>query len=184
MNLARDDQSVLIMRTVTMAFDPTEDRVFMDASDSAGQVERLWLSRRLLDRLIPALTGQLEKLVSFKDETISNAAIQSFAQEKAVLEKAEQSPISKNENSTTWLVTSVQVGQSNNKFQLRFVNEQGVAKEKTIRKRGVFTLEKPNLRQWLNAVFNIYKKAEWNTGVFPDWIDDSNSSAQPSLTIN
>jgi hypothetical protein len=64
------------------------------------------------------------------------------------------------------------------------VNEQGVAKEKTIRKRGVFTLEKPNLRQWLNAVFNIYKKAEWNTEVFPDWVDDTNSSAQPSLTMN
>ena len=56
----QDSQETFFISTVTMSFNPMEDRVVMDSSDKNEKVERLWLSRRLLDRLIPSLTDQLE----------------------------------------------------------------------------------------------------------------------------
>ena len=46
--------------TVTMQFDPLEDRIIMDCSNKSNDTQRLWLTRRLLNRLIPSLTDQLE----------------------------------------------------------------------------------------------------------------------------
>jgi len=184
LDLKINGQNILKMRTVTMAFDPIEDRICMDAADFSGRVEKLWLSRRLLDRLVPALTKQLEQLDEPESESNSRAEIQSFAQEKAIVEKKEHSPIKGSSESKFWLVTSIQVGQKNNDFQLRFINEIEEAGQKFVKHKGVFTLAKPNLRQWLNAVFKIYQKAEWKTDSFPNWMDDTNSIGKSSITLN
>ena len=38
------------IKTVTMKFDPLEDRLKMDCSDNYKNTQRLWLTKRLLDR--------------------------------------------------------------------------------------------------------------------------------------
>ena len=53
-------EKIFSIVTVTMQFDPLEDRLIMDCSDKSKNTQRLWLTRRLLDRLIPSLTDQLE----------------------------------------------------------------------------------------------------------------------------
>ena len=51
-------EKIFSIVTVTMQFDPLEDRLIMDCSDKSKNTQRLWLTRRLLDRLIPSLTDQ------------------------------------------------------------------------------------------------------------------------------
>ena len=52
-NKDRIAQKTFAICTVTMSFNAIEDRIVMDSLDQSKKVERLWLSRRLLDRLIP-----------------------------------------------------------------------------------------------------------------------------------
>ena len=73
-------EKIFSIVTVTMQFDPLEDRLIMDCSDKSKNTQRLWLTRRLLDRLIPSLTDQLEVNSTNK---ISKELEQSFEQEKA-----------------------------------------------------------------------------------------------------
>ena len=73
----REALDILIIFTVTMNFEPLEDRIAMNSSDKKGRVQRLWLSRRLLDRLIPTLANQLEMN---SDSQITAEFEQSFAQ--------------------------------------------------------------------------------------------------------
>ena len=77
-------EKIFSIVTVTMQFDPLEDRLIMDCSDKSKNTQRLWLTRRLLDRLIPSLTDQLE--VNSTNE-ISKELEQSFEQEKAEINK-------------------------------------------------------------------------------------------------
>ena len=68
------------IKTVTMKFDPLEDRLKMDCSDNYKNTQRLWLTKRLLDRLVPSVANQLEAKSTNK---ISIELEQSFEQEKA-----------------------------------------------------------------------------------------------------
>ena len=57
--------------------------------------------------------------------------------------------------------------------------------EKTItKKKAEFVLAISNLRQWLNALFKIYTKAEWDTKCFPNWIEDFNLKYEKKPFIN
>ena len=44
--------------TVTIKFDPLEDRIIMDCYDPLKKTQRLWLTKRLLDKLIPKISDQ------------------------------------------------------------------------------------------------------------------------------
>ena len=54
--IGKEAQETFAIHTVTMSFNAMEDRIAMDSADQKGQIERLWLSRRLLDKLIPTWT--------------------------------------------------------------------------------------------------------------------------------
>ena len=71
-------------------------------------------------------------------------------------------------------VSSVKVTKSKHDFKFLFIEEQKIDIDKkiTYQNRAEFDLAIPNLRQWLNALFKIYKKAEWDTNFFPNWIKD------------
>ena len=151
--------------TVTMQFDPLEDRLIMDCSDKSKNTQRLWLTRRLLDRLIPSLTDQLEVNSTNK---ISKELEQSFEQEKAEFYKTKTESVKLIKGNPSWLVTSVKVGKSSHDFKLIFIKDK--IKKEAYQNKAEFVLAIPNLRQWLNALFKIYLKANWDTNFFPIWI--------------
>ena len=169
--------------TVTMQFDPLEDRIIMDCCNKSKNTQRLWLTRRLLNRLIPSLTDQLEANSSNK---ISKEMEQAFAQEKAEIKKIKTKSVVLKKDNPSWLVTSVKVEKSKFEFKLLFINENGsesIGKDDN-QKKAEFVLAISNLRQWLNALFKIYTKAEWDTKCFPNWIDDFNLKYEKKILIN
>ena len=169
--------------TVTLQFDPLEDRIIMDCSNKSKNTQRLWLTRRLLNRLIPSLTDQLEVNSANK---ISKELEQAFAQEKAEIKKIKTKSVVLKKDNPSWLVTSVKVEKSKFEFKLLFLNEKGletVGKDGN-QKKAEFILAISNLRQWLNALFKIYNKAEWDTKCFPNWIDNFNFKSEKKPLIN
>ena len=175
-----NDENTFFIHTVTMGFDPAEDRIYMDSSDGKGSVQRLWLSRRLLDKLIPTLTDQLEKQST---RNIPTDLEQSFAQEKAEINKKKTTAIKALNDNPSWLVTSVNIRKTKHEFQLVFIDDR---KKKNKGKKQIanFNLATNNLRQWLNAIFKIYRKASWDTKNFPDWLLGSSSRDDKTIILN
>ena len=114
-------ENIFSIVTVTMQFDPLEDRLIMDCSDKSKNTQRLWLTRRLLDRLIPSLTDQLEVNSTNK---ISKELEQSFEQEKAEINKTKTESVKLIKNNPSWLVTSVKVGKNSQEFKLLFIEDK------------------------------------------------------------
>ena len=163
-----------------MSFDPMEDRIVMDSSDKNEKVERLWLSRRLLDRLIPSLADQLEVNLSNK---IPTELEQTLAQEMAEMDKKQSEAVKIKTKNPSWLVTSIQIRRKEQNFQLVFLGEN--KNESTLAKnQAKFDLAIANLRQWLNAVYKIYLKAEWETKVFPPWFDNNKPKSNKPILLN
>ena len=171
------------IKTVTMKFDPLEDRLKMDCSDHSKNTQRLWLTKRFLDRLVPSLANQLEVKSTNK---ISKELEQSFEQEKAEIAKTKTESVKLIKNNPCWLVTSVNVNKSKHNFKLLFIEEQKIDKDEkiTYQNKAEFHLAIPNLRQWLNALFKIYRKAEWDTIFFPNWIRDKDTIMTDEKIIN
>ena len=167
-------EKIFSIVTVTMQFDPLEDRLIMDCSDKSKNTQRLWLTRRLLDRLIPSLTDQLEINSTNK---ISKELEQSFEQEKAEINKTKTESVKLIKNNPSFKeVTSVKVGKNSKEFKLLFIEDK--IENENYQNKAEFVLAIPNLRQWLNALFKIYLKANWDTKFFPVWIDTDMSLSE------
>ena len=172
--------NMLIIFTVTMSFDPIEDRIVMNSSDKKGKVERLWLSRRLLDKLIPTLTDQLEMNSSNK---IPTELEQSLAQEKAEIDKEKLEAVKIKGQNPSWLVTTIQIARNKNDFRLLFIG-QNTTDDDFSSNQAKFDLATENLRQWLNAICKLYAKAEWDTKAFPLWIKENKSHSNKPILLN
>tara|TARA_A100001011_G_C14252663_1_gene818612 strand:- start:1002 stop:1532 length:531 start_codon:yes stop_codon:yes gene_type:complete len=171
--------------TVTMQFDPLEDRIIMDCSDKSKKTQRLWLTRRLLDKLIPRLTKEIEISSINKN---SSQLEQLFAQEKALINQKKTQAVKLNKSSPSLLVTSVQVGKSNSEFKLIFIDDRilelEMIKKENTKNKAQFDLAISNLRQLLNAFFKIYKKATWDTEKFPNWIEENILKSEKKSLMN
>ena len=157
-----------------------EDRIVMDSSDKNQKVERLWLSRRLLDRLIPSLADQLEVCLSNK---IPTELEQSLAQEKAEMDKQKSEAVKIKIKNPSWLVTSIQIRRNEHNFQLVFLGES-TNQPNSLKNQATFDLAITNLRQWLNAVHKIYLKAEWETKAFPPWLNENRPKSDKPILLN
>ena len=168
--------------TVTIKFDPLEDRIIMDCYDPIKKTQRLWLTKRLLDKLIPKISNQL-KINSVNN--ISEELEQSFEQEKAELNQKETDPVELKEDFPSLLVTSVQVNKNKSNFQIIFHDERKLSNLKNnFINKAQFILAIANLRLWLKALLRIYKKADWDTKNFPSWLNKDFKEEEKKLFIN
>ena len=85
-------------------------------------------------------------------------------------------------NNPSWLVTSVKVGKNSQEFKLLFIEDK--IENENYQNKAEFVLAIPNLRQWLNALFKIYLKANWDTKFFPVWIDTDMSLSEEKPILN
>ena len=83
----------------------------------------------------------------------------------------------------SWLVTTIQVARNKNEFRLLFIG-QNTKDDGCLPNQAKFDLATENLRQWLNAVYNIYAKAEWDTKAFPLWIKENKPNSNKPILLN
>jgi hypothetical protein len=156
------------LQRITTEYSEAEDRIRLAGEDAQGQTVVLWLTLRLLNRLIPHLCQWL-------GQQSGNAPLaevrQEFAQQKARAELEKQPPVRTEPDVQGVLIHSVDLKTANAGMGLQFKGVDGnlVAS---------LQLQPRALRQWLNIVYDQYLLAGWPTTFWPAWV----AEAKPSQT--
>jgi len=165
----------------TTLFDPAEDRIKLLLELKTGEVQVLWLTRRLLNRLLPPLLGGLEAAPAVQTVPKPQAqAVQRFNQAAAVGGMQRQKAVTPTreapQKQIAMLVTSVDIraGQSN-----RILDLKG---GKDILQSLPFSEEA--LRQWLDVVHSQYRNAGWSEPFWPSWMEPLMQDESPDLRLN
>ncbi|GAB4270445.1 MAG: hypothetical protein Kow0065_20260 [Methylomicrobium sp.] len=171
--------SVPVLSRITTVYIPTEDRVRLSGQVAPGRVVVVWLSLRLLNRMVPMLTEWLEK----QDADLPRAdLLQSVKQERArdqLLERARQDgelPVPAEQPESDWLARSVDVQQRSDRMQLIFKDQPSPPQ-----RLAALPLQPLQLRQWLNILLTAYAQAQWPLDVWPEWIREQVGVHKPRL---
>ncbi len=149
----------VILQRITTEYIAHEDRIRLNGACPGGERIVLWLTHRLLEKLIPALNRCLEKGSGITNQ--SNT-LHRFAQEAANATHIGHPAVTVPLDSPTWLVCSIDIAVNTQKILLTFKNlQQDNAK---------LYFTESQLRQWLNMLFRLYQQAGWRLDVWPSWI--------------
>jgi hypothetical protein len=156
------------LQRITTEYDEVEDRIRLSGDVEGGAPVVIWLTQRLLLRIVPMLLRWLEGQHGEARADMGHAALlHGFAQEAARAGLMPQAPVRAQEGSLVWLVRSVNVVQSNETLGLTFRGADALAQ-----RHAGLTLSATQLRQWLAILHDIWRKAEWAPDVWPVWLSD------------
>jgi ABC-type transporter Mla MlaB component len=157
------------LQRITTEYSEAEDRLRLTGELAAGEVLTLWLTQRLLSRLVPHLTAWLE-------QQTGNAPLaevrQEMAQQKASSELEPQASVRVDAQAQGVLIHSVDLKAAKVSLSLVF-------KDATGQEVARLQLQSKPLRQWLGIVHGQYNKAQWPTGVWPVWVEAAQVSVAP-----
>lgn len=172
-------QSVPVLGRLTTVYNALEDRVQISGQTASGEVIVIWVTQRLLNRMVAALVEWLEQ----QDSTVPRAdLLQSVKQARAINQLTEQSrqergePVPSAGASSSWLAASVDVQRRPDQLVLVFKTapEAGAG-------QAAVPLPALALRQWLNILLQGYLHGEWSTAVWPEWMCEQQPAlAQPA----
>lgn len=148
------------LQRITTEFVDVEDRILLRGQTTADQVVMIWLTQRLLGRLIPHLLGWLEKQ-SVMDAQLAEV-LQGFAQQAARTDLPPQAPVQCKGDTCAWLVLSVDVVSAEEVLQLVFKGADDLSAS--------LSLGAQALRQWLNILHDQYRVAGWPLQLWPQWM--------------
>jgi hypothetical protein len=151
------------LQRVTTEYVDVADRIRVTGELPSGQPVVLWLTMRLLNRLLPPVLQWLER--SMPDVGHAQMML-GFEQQAARAALEDQAPVLALADSDTWLVIEIDVNLTDQQLQLRF---KGEAPKQQV----ALTLDGQSLHQWLNILHEHYRLAEWPMAVWPAWMDES-----------
>ncbi len=164
-----------LLQRITTEYVEVEDRLRLSAEVQGGPPVVLWLSQRLLVRLLPGFIHWLDGQGG-PDASYSQL-MQGFAQQAAQSELTPQAPVIATAAGSVWLVQSVDVGASAQMMRLTFRGGTGQA--------ATLNLEAKPLRQWLSIVRGLCQKAGWPMDAWPDWFEAGVQTSGPKgLTLH
>jgi hypothetical protein len=153
----------------TTEFSPSEDRIRMVVEDSQQKTIVIWLTRRLLVRLIEAMVKAIESETQGRPESDT---LQSFTQHRAQQAQVEESPVRAVEGCSEWLINRVDLNVSHERLTLKLFSDDECA---------TLPMPRVNARQWLNIMYRLFEAAEWPFEQWPSWLQQSSSVTQPAL---
>jgi len=156
------DRLLFQIQTFTGRYDPLEDRLRLDAVDAAGGKQVIFLTRRLVDRVIPVLVSHLEGKTP---EGVPADLAQGMSQSRArqARQTGDTSPTVVAESETpTWLCRTIHVQKARQGLNVIFTDDVSVS--------AVMPMVEANLRAVLDIFLELYTKAGWPTEPFPEWM--------------
>ena len=161
---------MITLQRITSEYIEPEDRIRLVAITDAEKTLILWLTQRLLIRLITHFLGWLEKEAPevARSSAIGNetkSALQEMAQQSAAAKLQEQSAVTANSDSAALLVKEIDIKMSEEVVLLVFKCDEAWKAELS------FTVQQ--LRQWLGMIHRLWRLAEWPVSIWPDWMDDN-----------
>ncbi|MFT7286678.1 MAG: hypothetical protein ACI87W_000787 [Halieaceae bacterium] len=148
---------------VTTVYNHAQDRISMSGEISDGSTAILWITRRLVERLVPELLAWLKTTDKEADLPRSDV-INSFKQQSAAGKLPQSGPVVAEKPEAEWLVTAVDVQKRPEIMRLVF-RAPDQHQEKI-----ALDLAPLALRQWLNILLAGYQRAEWPLDVWPEWM--------------
>jgi len=161
----------------TTKYVSVEDRIRLSLELKSGEVQVLWLTRRLLNLLVPRLLERLGHVPEARQEPVAAAVsapkkadvVQRFSQQAAVGSIERQPPVKPGpetpQRGVATVVTEVDIRTGPTSVVLDF-------------KGGAEPLQslpfgEESLRQWLGVVHQQYLAGGWNEDFWPGWMDSS-----------
>lgn len=164
----------------TTAYDACEDRIRVLVALSSGDTLKLWVTRRLLGKLVQALVRKLEATVSEDSITTVSASstevVQRFTQAAAVDAFEKQKPVTLSpdedaQSSTALLVTQIGLRWSRRRIEIDLKVDDEIGQ--------TLVFNEKTLRQWMGIVHSQYEIANWSDDIWPSWMQ-----LHPSSDVN
>jgi len=164
---------MIILERITCEYIEDEDRIRMSGEVAAAKAVVIWLTQRMLQRLIPALIRLLEDT---RTDPQHAEIMHVFAQQVARAELKPQVPVQAQIASAIWVASSVDITTTIQAATLTFRALDGQA--------AYFVMEALPLRQWLGILYGLYVNAEWTQDIWPEWIKGSVRPEQARLALH
>lgn len=148
------------LKRITTQFIEIEDRIRLSGEVGVNQTVTLWLTRRLMGRLMSHLVKWLDTQTLTQ---IRPDVLQEFSQGAARASLTPQAPVLASPLDKAWLVTEMDVTTNATVVLITF---KGAKPDQSAR----LYFETMQLRQWLGIVFDQYCRAEWPLDGWPEWI--------------
>lgn len=168
---------------LTCEYMDREDRICLLGETTEGKTVVIWLTQRLLRRLVSHLCDWLEANAAVSEASTAAqwgnpvALWQGFAQQMAQSQLEPQAPVRVTSDAVEWLVREVdlEVGGGGQRIALSFKSDTGAAVTGIrVARMGMSVL---HLRQWLGMLHRHFNKPIGRCRCGPDWMDDAPSSA-------
>lgn len=154
----------------TTEYCPIQDRIRLIGEGQTGSVQ-VWLTRRLLDRLIPLLIEWLPQAEGVPANGTLAEMISEFHQQVAQSSLVPQSPVMAMPTMSGWLAESVDVN--------RAAEHLAVVMKTAGQSPVGLTFSAVSLRQWIGILHTAYLRADWPEAKWPDWIRASSATQVP-----
>ncbi|MEH6789741.1 hypothetical protein [Parasphingorhabdus sp.] len=150
---------MLELKRITSLYVADQDRISLTAQLGDGGFARIWLTQRIVNRLVPALVNQVKP---DHTDAVYADVIAGVAQQRAVDRHEPQAPVRVAEAGHEWLVCKIDMQIAKNGAILIFCSADG----DTAR----LAMNAELLRQWLAILRRVYMAAEWHGAGWPTWI--------------
>ena len=156
------------IKSITTDYDQDEDRIFLAVVDAANNRCKLWLTRRLTERLVSALVNGLD--IPSEDQVLPEATIQAaqiYAQLEARISQRPAARVVVEESATQGLVHQIKIKTADNdvrviEFYCKSVEKSADPVE--------LVLTPAELRQWLEVLRATPAKSQWREDIWPEWL--------------
>lgn len=149
------------LERMTTEYVADEDRISISARIKGDGTIRLWLTRRIADRMVPALA----KVVQPRHEDPAYAeVVGEMAQQRAEQNHEPQEPVKPTHPDQEWLVCKIDLRMAKAGAVLIFAGSESEHARLTM----TFEL----LRQWLAILRRVYQAGEWPLAVWPNALQE------------
>jgi hypothetical protein len=148
---------------ITVKYFEAEDRIRLAGETQQGGVVVIWITRRLLDRLLSKLAGILENATAqaLGADPVRADAVHRFAQHAAQIAAVPQPPVRPQDEDVQWLARSVDILFAKGEVRLSFRGDDTQLAE--------LDFVEGKLRQFLNILLQMYRTADWPLTAWPTW---------------
>jgi hypothetical protein len=156
------------LQRMTTEYIEAEDRLRLTGELMSGETPVLWLSQRLLLRLLPHLLLWLERQRSTAFPTDIE---QSFELRAASQGLGHEAPVQPAAHCCEWLVIAVDMNAAGPILHLTF---RGANAADSV----ALKLQTLALRQWLSIVHALWSQAQWPASLWPEWMAQTEARRQ------
>jgi hypothetical protein len=169
------EERSLRVQSFTARYDPIEDRICLNAVDATGAKQAIYVTRRLMDQIIPVVVKHLEEKTP---KGVPAYVVQSMNQERARRARQLEThapPIQVDLETPRWLCTTMQMQKQPAGLAVTLTGDAAC--------KAQIPLADPHLRTVLDIFRNSYVKAGWDLRVFPNWLGSAKPETEKGAQV-